>query len=226
MADVLRYPFRGMGAYLYAATLAVTALLFILPSCLLRGLFMVLLASLQLSIVRATAEGEDELPDWPDWTEPGERLMDVAVWLAASMLQFLGVGLLVSMTGTLEVAFGAPSWGFWLSAAVLLWLGTAMGLMAFGAAGTFDRIKVVSVPTHVLGFCRLGAEAVNITNWVFGLGAVVLVARSALESMHPLIGIPLSGALGAYWMFVQPHLAGVLFRRNYEILEASYGYRI
>lgn len=188
-------------------------------------LFIVLVASLQLRVVRATAEGADELPGWPLWSEPGERMKDLVVWLAASMLQFLGLSLLVSTAGSLEVLLGRPSLAFWIAAAAALWLGTGMSLMALGAAVTFARIKVVSVPAHVLGFVQLGAEAVNITNWVFGLGAAVLIARSIVETLPPVLSIPLSGALGAYWMIVQPHLAGVMFRRNYETLEAFYAAR-
>ena len=46
--------------------------------------------------------------------------------------------------------------------------------------------------------------------------------RGILESAVPFLGGVLSTAVGAYWIFTQPHLSGVLFRRHLFKLEQFY----
>jgi len=231
LVEALGYPFRGSGKYLYAATLLTTAFLFVFPSWILRLIFAFLLAALQLKIVETTANGDDELPDWPDLMEFGERAWDMATWLVIYLLQILpalpfayviGRGLLDAAT-TGDAAALDPDLAFSLGTAATLWLGTALGVMAFGAAGAFGRLKVLSVHHHLRGFLLCRRDALVITNMIFGCGALVLVVRTLLETFMPLAGIPISGALGAYWLFVNAHLPGVLFRRHLFDLERLYG---
>ena len=44
-----------------------------------------------------------------------------------------------------------------------------------------------------------------------------------LEDVVPYLGGALSSAVGAYWLFTQPHLSGVVFRRHFLQMEELYG---
>lgn len=224
------YPLRGNGIYLYAATLGTLLVLWLLKRLpFLIGLigslfslfFWLVLAGLVLRIVRSTAAGDNELPDWPDINEFEERVKDLLTWLAVGLLPALALMPVLFSLG-IEDIFAAPRFSFWLTVTGSLWIGSAFGVMAFGAAGVFSRRKVFSLHRHVQAFLATGSDAIVITNMVFGVGMIVVALRIFLAVMVPLLGGALSSTLGAYWLLVVPHLSGVLFRRHTPIMEAIY----
>ena len=222
------YPFRGMGLYLFVATLVSMAFVeFLLRfgfGCwkvvLALGLWS-LLIGLQFKIVRSTAEGDDELPDWPDYADLWERVPDVAAYLVIVALQ-AGPAALWLVLGRDRLLSLEPSVPFWAGVALLAWIGAAMALMAWGAAAVFSRSDVLRLDLHVRGFLAAGADAVTIANLLFGLGALLFVLRVLFAGV-PFVGAAVGGVLGAYWTFTSAHLAGVLFRRHTRRLEALYG---
>ncbi|MCP4658809.1 MAG: hypothetical protein GY856_25640 [bacterium] len=223
--EALLYPFRGTGLYLYLAALAFLTVLWFLRFLIVFGLFIMifnavfwlLVVGLQFRIVRSTAEGDNELPDWPDFTQIGGLLLDLLTWTGIHLM-LLGLLTVYFMVGlALE-----PNYLFSLGLAVCLWLGTALAVMAYGAAGNFTRLKVLSFHNHVRGFLAAGSDAVVATNMVFGVGAVTLVLRLILELTIPLLGGALSCAIEIYWLFTLPHLSGLVFRRHSETMERFY----
>ena len=226
-AEALGYPFRGSGMLMFVV--AVLCLLFIqlvitfgigFWRYFLAAGFWSLMIGLQFAIVRATAEGDDELPDWPDYTDFGERVGDILTYLAIAGLQ-LGLPAAYVFWRLDSVIAGEPSLVFWAVFAVLAWLGAALATMAYGAAGRFGRGSSLRLDLHVRGFLAGGTDAVNAANLIFGFGAAFFVLRLALSKI-PLAGAILAGIVGAYWFFTSAHLAGVLFRRHIFQLEKIY----
>jgi len=115
-----------------------------------------------------------------------------------------------------------PSPWFWFACAVCWWLGSGLAIVALGAAAHIGRLRVFSLSGHLETFVAAGADAVMVTNLVFGVGGLVLVMRIWLVHSIPWLGGLLSGLLAAYWILTQPHLAGVLFRRHRRRIEAIY----
>ena len=226
LADALTYPFRRSGALMFAATLVSMVVvgwigrwgIGLMPLALGLG-FWSLLVGLQFKIVRQTAEGDDEVPDWPDYLDWGERLPDLLSYMFVSLLQVApaAIYLLVNRERLL-----APSAAFWGGCALLLWLGTAGSTMAFGAAGAHGPGEALRVDRHLRGFLAGGADAVWTVNAVFGIGALVFLLRAALDDV-PIAGAAVGGVLGAYWTFVSAHLIGLLFRRRHDALATIYG---
>jgi hypothetical protein len=225
LTEAFFYPFRGMGLYLFVATVATLAFLqFFMRGCV--GLvfslgFWTLMVGLQFKIVRSTAEGDDELPDWPDYFDFAERVADVFAYLAILILQFVPPALYLWF-GRGMILTTRPSLLFWAGFALIAWAGAALGLMALGAAGRFTRGDVIRIDRHVAAFLAGGPDAVMITNIVFALGIGTVFARAAFNAI-PLVGSLAGGVIGAYWAFTSAHLAGVLFRRRYFELEKLYG---
>lgn len=225
--DALAYPFRGSGKLMFVA--AVISMLFVqilltfgmgLWRYLLAAGFWSLMIGLQFSIVRTTAEGENELPEWPDYSDFGERFADILTYLAITLLQ-LGPAAAYVFLGMEGLVTGEAGLGFWAGFAVCAWLGAVLATMAYGAAGRFGRGSSLRLDLHVRGFLTGGADAVNAANMTFALGIAFFVLRLAFNSI-PIAGAILSGVVGAYWFFTSAHLAGVLFRRHIFALEKLY----
>lgn len=225
--DALAYPFRGSGLLMFIVAVVSMMLVQILLTFgmgLWRYLFAAgfwsLMIGLQFSIVRTTAEGENELPEWPDYSDFGERVADVLTYVGIALLQFGPAGLYLFLRMESLVS-GEPSLVFWAVFALLAWLGAALATMAYGAAGRFNRPSILRLDLHTRGFVTGGADAVTAANLTFGLGAAFLILRLAFSEI-PILGAILSGIVGAYWFFTSAHIAGVLFRRHIFALEKMY----
>lgn len=225
--DALAYPFRGSGLLMFIVAVVSMMLVQILLTFgmgLWRYLFAAgfwsLMIGLQFSIVRTTAEGENELPEWPDYSDFGERVADVLTYVGIALLQFGPAGLYLFLRMDSLIA-GEPGLVFWAVFALLAWLGAALATMAYGAAGRFDRPSILRLDLHTRGFLTGGADAVTAANLTFGLGAAFLILRLAFSEI-PILGAILSGIVGAYWFFTSAHIAGVLFRRHIFALEKMY----
>jgi hypothetical protein len=225
--DALSYPFRGSGKLMFVA--AVISMLFVqlllsygmgLWRYLFAAGFWSLMIGLQFSIVRTTAEGENELPEWPDYSDFGERFADILTYLVITLLQ-LGPAAAYVFFGMESLVTGEAGLGYWAGFAVCAWLGAVLATMAYGAAGRFGRGSSLRLDLHVRGFLTGGADAVHAANMIFALGIAFFVLRLAFDSI-PIAGAILSGVVGAYWFFTSAHLAGVLFRRHIFALEKLY----
>ncbi|HBL28273.1 MAG TPA: hypothetical protein DD490_15670 [Acidobacteria bacterium] len=226
-AEAMAYPFRGSGLLMFIVAVVCMMLVQVLLTFgfgLWRYIFAAgfwsLMIGLQFSIVRTTAEGENELPEWPDYSDFGERLADVLTYLGIACLQF-GPAALYVLLRMETVVTGEPGVVFWAVFALLAWLGAALATMAYGAAGRFSRPSILRLDLHARGFMGGGADAVNAANLTFGLGAAFFLLRLAFSSI-PILGAILSGIVGAYWFFTSAHIAGVLFRRHIFSLEKMY----
>lgn len=227
LSQAFAYPFRGMGKYLFFAALVFQGGVEILVRfgfnlfrfALAFG-FWSLLVGLQLKIARSTSQGEDELPDWPDYFSLGERFFDILVFLILQVWRFAPVGLYLYFGRSL-IFNKEPNLLFWLVAAVLGWIGTAASTMALGAVGRFDPDQSLRIDLHVRAFRACGGDAVTIVNLIFALDLAVWLARLGLASI-PIAGTVIAGILGSYALFVSAHLSGLLFRRNAAVVEEIY----
>lgn len=225
--QALFYPFRGVGLYMFIAALVslafVSFLLQYSGGCysivLAVGLWS-LMVGLQFKIVRSTAEGEDQLPDWPEYMDWGERLGDILIYLVIAVLQFFPV-VAFTLLNMGRLLSPEPSLLFWAGFALFAWLGMAIGTVAFGAAGRFDRSSVMRVDLHLKALKIGGVDTVTATNMAFAIGISLFVVRALLQQV-PYVGAAAAGVLGAYWTFTSAHLAGVLFRRHILELEKVY----
>jgi hypothetical protein len=229
LKQALFYPFRGTGLLMFVAALISLAVVgFVLrfgigclPLILWVG-WLTLLAGIQFKIARTTAEGDDEVPGWPEYFSFGERIVDFLTWM------FIVVGLQYGPVVSFLFYFGArglltsePSLVFWLGAAACLWLGTALALMGFGSASAHWRHSALRVDQHVRGLLATGGDALKFTNISFVMLGLTFVLKGLLDDL-PVLGSAIAGTLGLYWAFMEPHFAGLIFRRNGKTLHAIY----
>lgn len=223
------YPFRGLGLYLFLATLVTMAFVEFVGrfglGCL--AIFVVLgfwslMVGIQFKIVDATARGDDELPDWPDYLSIGERIPDILAYVGIVLLQFGPLVAYFFLAGPERLFTERPNLAYWIGFAVFGWLGAAIAIVALGAAGRFGPGAAVRIDLHFKAFVASGRDALVIADLVFVLGVIVWLARVTLTAAVPLAGAAVAGTLGAYWIFTSAHLAGLLVRRNSDAFEALY----
>lgn len=227
----LLYPFRGYGAFVYwgyvalltafslvAALLPFGCLIVALPE-LLTGF---LVPGLLFAIVRTTAEGADELPDWPE-VDPWEIVRSVLRFAVLAVISLAPLALATTALGC------APEIGESLPARCLpvLLAGfavtVALWIPAFGATAVFDSLWLsFRVDLH---WAALRVDASEFLA-VVGLTAGILVGSSLagmlLSTVLPGLGLLAGNALSVYGLFVGAHMAGVYFRRHFPALERVY----
>jgi hypothetical protein len=230
LKEAFRYPFRGLGGSMFLATLVsmafVNFLLLVGWGCyplFLAAFFTSLMIALQFKIADTSARGETELPDWPEYLEVRERLIDLATYGFLAFVQFAPLVAYFFLFGGPEKVFATePSFVFYLGFALFAWAGAAFWVVAFGAAGHYGRASSLRLDLHLKALAGAKRDGLVFANIVFPLGIAMLVARALLEQL-PILGSALAGVLGAYWVFVSAHLAGLIVRRNLRAFDSIYG---
>lgn len=227
VATALGYVFRGHGALTlpaYVLFLTAGALLPFPLSLAPIAIAGLILPGFLLEIVRATVEGDDELPDWPDFSAPGARALEwlqagavVAVSILPALLLRRLAGCDVESFLVADRASCALAWA--LGAAI----GYGLAMFGFGAVGAFRSGWLAP---------RLDLHLEALLSGTRGDGPLVLVlialllglaaATARLLGGIPLLGLAVLHASTGYALFTAAHLAGVLFRRHRESLARIY----
>jgi hypothetical protein len=229
----LRYPLRGQGSglfWVYLALLVAFRLVAAVPGLwLLVYLFRVgialLVPGLLYAIVRRTAEGDDELPDWPDFADGEERLREVLTFLGTMLVAFLPAALALhfSSCDLLDLpgaAGGAARCRVALAAGLLL--GLPLAVPMFGSLAIHENIDLLfRLDLHVRALVATGLDglgAVLLTYAVLGASRLLGLALGGF----PLLGFALGPGVAAYGSFVGAHVVGLMFRKHAPALDAIY----
>lgn len=228
--EALAYPFRGSGRLMIPAFVLLMTLAAVVPMVGPAAAFFarILLPGLLFEIVRTTAEGGIELPEWPDYSEPVERFREV-IWLllvgATALLPSIALFLLAGcdlkslfLAGAAEGA--PPCWGPRIAGVVL---GSILGVLALGATGTHSSgWLALRVDLHIRALLTTAARDAAL---VAGLLAGILLATAVAKQIFapvPILGTALAAALSGYSLFTSAHLAGLVFRRHARVLDPIY----
>jgi hypothetical protein len=233
LMGALAYPLRGQGSglfWVYLALLVVFRLAAAVPGLGLLVLFLrlaifLLLPGLLYAIVRRTAEGDDQLPDWPDIYETGERLHEVATFLCTIVVAFLPAALALHFSGCGMAALlgGAEDIGdCGLVLAAGLVLGLPLAVPMFGSLAIYQHYDLlVRLDLHARALLAAGADGLTTVLLTYGVLAASGFLQFAL-SAFPLLGGALSAAVAAYGSFAGAHVVGLMFRKHATALDAIY----
>ncbi len=232
LADALGYPLRGSGAWLFGTYVGLVALvggLSLLPGFGLALIFlsvalMLMLAGLLLSIIRSTANGNNEIPSWPDW-DFYERLRDVLQLMSAFLVALVPVvGLLyLADCGILSFARGEWTLLCWLTFGVGLAIGALLWVVALGSVALYDTpLSAFRLDLHLGAIGVFRGSLVKVVAFL-----VLLTLASDLLETVVLLGLPVVGSLVAsaidtYTLFTGAHLIGVLFRQHADEIDRVY----
>lgn len=222
----LGYVFRGGGLTLagYVIFMSVSDLLPGFGALLPPLLIAIILPGFLLEIVRASAEGDDTMPEWPDPTDFSARFGDwlkaiavvasslVPYWIARRIAGCDVESFLVTDPGLCSLATGAG-----------LVLGFGLALFGFGAVGTWESgWLAVRLDLHLEALLvgTRGEAPLLLLPIALLLGVAAAIAR--LAGGVPLLGTALVHAATGYALFTTAHLAGALFRVHRDRLERIY----
>lgn len=238
--DALGYPLRGYGAYAYWAYVGLQALglvagalpiiggllsLAVLLFLLLVGL---LLPSFLFAITRSTAQGENELPDWPMF-DFFRLLKQAFVFVLVAAISLIPMAAMLKgfRCELLDIATGqADGLGCVLALVFGYFFGVCLWLPAFGAVGIFGSVwPAFRLDLHFKAARADYGEfflAVGLTGGLLALSGAAPFVLAALPLPGFVVSL-VSNALGVYALFVGAHLAGVYFRRHSAAVQGIYG---
>jgi hypothetical protein len=230
--EMLRYPLRGQGGGVFWSYLALLALLRLLGALPVFGQIAqvfwffigILVPGMLYAIVRRTAAGDDQLPDWPDAGELGERWREVFTALCLGAAALAPAAALVWVSGCADALLAdEPPEGLCLALpAAGLALGLALAVPAFGALAIYESGWLLVRPDlHARALFAAGTDGLRTVAFVY---VCLATGRLAAWFLHPLpwLGGLLSGAVSAYASFVAAHLVGWMFLRHEQALDAIY----
>lgn len=232
LGDAMAYPLRGdsRGVFLvFVAVLLGLGLVRMLPFSSMAALLLSLVVWLLVprflfTIANRTAQGDDELPTWPDF-DLWELVRTALLFGVTSLLSLLPAILLVRLGGfTLGglLTGGDSLVRFLMVLAVGLLLSMALWVPAFGAVALYDTfLAALRLDLHVRALLVSPAEVAATTGMLAALLVVGTFLRLLLAGV-PLLGGVLATAVLVYTLFTGAHLVGVYFRRHWDALEAVY----
>jgi len=230
--DALLYPLRGLGAYVFFGYVILLVLFRAFSWVPLLGcvvlvfqlLIALILPGFLFKIVRTSAEGDTELPDWPDWMHVGERLAELGSALVISLLSVIPTALLLagSGCGSSQALGGGGLSICFLAVLAGMAIGLILWIPAFGAVGTYRNGWLgLRIDLHIRAIAATSPEIWRVMGLVVGLlvGSQIL---GVLFRFMPLLGAILEILIGVYSLILAMHLIGLHFRRNWRVLESIY----
>jgi len=205
--DAIAYPLKGSGKFLL---LAFAVCIFMLQAaCVVFpfvGFFTFLLAvyvsAYVLSVVRSSAAGEDEPPDWPDFTELWEEIVQPILLAVSATIISFGPSWLFSGFDTV------PLQSRRLIGGALAGLGFIYFPMALLAALLYRSFLAVNPFLVIPAIVKVARDYIVVC--IFW--ALLFAPPYALAS---LFGLPVLGdVLGLYCSMVAAHALGRLYHAN------------
>ena len=199
------YPFQGSGGMLLVAG---TGVFFLLGNFPIIGLILTgYLFNYAKSVITTTANGREEPPDWPDFTDWKDDIVMPYIQMLALLILTLGpayiIGILRPGTGfQAQVAFFAA-----------LSLGAFLAPMGMLALAMFDSLRALNPIALVWSIMRVPGpyivaaasfEVVIVLNWVVDrvIGPMVRV---------PIVPGVIASFLSLYLLLVGMHMLGLLY---------------
>jgi len=221
------YPFKGSGSVLIVAggvfftgltvfmSMARYAFLFGLVAILMCSLFFVgYLFTYAKSVISETAQGANEPPDWPDFTDWGDSVLLPAFQAFCLVVAAFGPALAVSLLQPLGEEFSP------LAALLLLLGGALVAPMGMMALGIFDSLGALNPVAMVQSIVRIPLTYL-VAAAVFEL---VVVAYLAVAQIHPPPGLItlavwfVRSMVQLYTLLVTMRILGLLYRTQKDKL--------
>ena len=235
LPDVFMYPFRGNGLILLTAGTIFFGFLSLLRRAPVSGIGMFAAAgkimvtvisfgylfSYLQKIILSSAQGDDEMPAWPDFTEYWSDIIRPYLQGMALLLLCLGPALLAGggalvgfgLTGDLPVGTAVLSAGLaliGLSYLPMALLAVAMADSMAGINPLFVIPSILKVPVEYLVACCV----------LIAVFIVQVVAHVVLGRIIPMPVLPalLNGFVSLYFLTAEMRLLGVMYHTNKEKL--------
>lgn len=213
LARAWGYPVRGKGKFvLIAGTLFYYALylwgsiptafpiIALLQWAVVVGLTLYVF-SYGFAVIAETARGEDEPPDWPELTEPGDVLRPLGLILASLAVCFLPVTAFAIVLGEALIEAQSAMWA-------LIGLGVFFLPMALLSAGLHDSLSGLNPVLLLRSIARIGPAYLAA---IATLAVVVVLAYVLVSIPIPILGSLFGIAVDLYCGIVMARVIGLLY---------------
>lgn len=231
IVGAFKYPFKGDGVLLICVgtiiLLVVDGARWISSFAFIYGLIAVILLTIfgtgyltafLRRVITSTADGDEEMPEWPDIDDFGSDVV-------APFMQLIGTVIFcfAPMIALTIYAFvpgnGDSAWLGWATTAAMV-CGCVYFPMAFTAVAMSDSIFGVNPMVVIPSIMRVLGQYVLT---VVVLAAILLVRwlwHRFLESMLPIPLVPtiITSLIGLYLLVVEMRILGLLYRNNKDTL--------
>ncbi len=224
LPEAFAYPFRGMGwAVLAAGAVCFWVLnaLLAFPSSGYFGIFKLLLAigiggylcAYMIRIIGSSADGREELPDWPELTNFWDDILrPLLLVISTALFSFLPL-----IVHVLSFAWSAPGDATYPRDA-LYWLCLGWGLMylpmALIAVALFDSFMALN-PLVVIGGILKTLPAYLFAAAIFFVCYFVSAwVKELISAAVPVVGSLIAGAVALYFLMVEMHVLGLLYNTH------------
>ncbi len=206
---VFLYPLRGrgwlllvLGALFFAMVAAAGRMILSVPLAVFGGGY---LAACLMRIVRATANGDNELPPWPGVSDFFEDIVAPFFLLLAALAACLGPAAAAALAGTLAWRpLGA-------AAPFLLLAGLACLPMGLLGVAVLESVEGLSPRRVLVSIARVLPSYLLVLALLAGLEVHRHLARLLLRAV-PYAGALAGGVVSMYVLAVQMRLLGLLYR--------------
>jgi hypothetical protein len=232
-AAAFGYVFRGTGASVFwsfpvlvviLSLVAQLPLISIVAGCaqlLFGAIVLVILPGALFAVVRSTARGEIELPDWPDFHDYGNRTNEI--------FEFVLIGLVAAVPGVLVVRglgcedLSSVTFACWLLLALAGLVTALIWIPAFGAVGVYgDFWLTLRLDHHWRAVRATSSDFARVLALSMLLILIGQTLALILLGVVPIFGVAISAVVGLYSWFTIAHLVGLWFRRHARVLEQIY----
>lgn len=215
----LSYPFRGDGAFIMGVAVGVMVLLWGLGNLLGRLSFFAYLPGLWLlgylfgalqNVVKSSAQGDSELPKWPEWHPSfSEAVRPLSHWISCQLVCFLPalVASIVAANNGSETCWGL-AFAFFLGGAVYF----PMALMAVAMGDSVEAMDPVFIYRSIRA---VGWDYLLLLSVLFVLVLTHYLGNLAMGQV-PMSGIQVlwSTSNTVYFSMVLARMIGVYYRSH------------
>lgn len=210
LSSIFSYPFKGHGIYIIIAYVLCSwiADIFFPLWVIFGGYF----AAYMLKIIKSSADGEEEVPDWPDFTSFWDDIIRPAFLVGGTFLFsfFPVIAYFCLVTFKLSIALSPSDPVLWL----LIFLGALywpMGLLAVAQGDAVNSLNPLFVISSIF------KVPVDYSIAVVVLFIVILfssIAERILVLPIPVIGSTTNKFLSFYFLILEMRILGLLYNAN------------
>ena len=211
------YPFKGSGIFMLISATAIFVVLGLLSWIICAIAILQLFLSMYvwayyISVIKSSAGGEEEPPDWPDLSNFWDDILRPLLLVAAALI--------VSAVPLIICGFIAVGWGFLGSIELMaawVWIGVAVGLlylpMSLLAIAMYDSVVALNPVTIIGSIVKIPLQYLMACVLFF----LVFYVNGQIQAY--MDQIPIAGAIGRiflslYMMMVASRILGLIYSAN------------
>jgi len=212
LPGVFLYPFKGHGIYaLIGGTLFLWVLDFLLMVPFVGFILAVFvggyLSAYVMKIIRSSSDGEEEVPDWPDFTDFWDDILRPFFLLISVVI--------VSMTPAVIFFIAFKDYVFSIPISLaLVFLGSLLMPMALIAVSMFESVRALNPVFIISSIIKVPLDYLIAVVFLLLAVALEAVVKNILVLAIPFVGAIIGSFLSLYFLIIEARILGLIYNSN------------